>query len=310
MKKIGICYHPKMEAGKALAEKLRSRLEGQVEAVWVSSAWDEAPMRAQIPGTELLLCVGGDGTMLRAARSVVPHRTLLMGINMGRVGFLTEMDQSAVVRRLPEILSGQGRIERRAMLQAAVVSAADGRVVWGEEGCCQDALNDVVVSRGGAAHLLQLSILADGIKVADYRSDGVIVATATGSTAYSLALGGPILHPECREIVVTPVAPHLADRHSVILPSTALVEVAMTADQQALVSVDGEPGPELTLLQVLHVRMSPHTARFLRLGPPSDFYARVARRLNWLREPGGETPRPRAKGRGRALTTGAGRGRP
>src|SRR4030043_1392096 len=173
-----------MEAGRVLAEELRARLEREVAGVWVSPAWDEDTMKAHMAGTGLPLCVGGDGTMLRAARSVVLHRTLLLGINMGRVGFLTEMDQSARMSRLPEILGGQGRIEKRAMLQAAVVSAADGRVVWGEEDCCHDALNDIVVSRGGAAHLLQLSILADGIKVADYRSDGVIVATATGSTAH------------------------------------------------------------------------------------------------------------------------------
>ena len=285
MKKIGICYHPKLESGRALAEELRSRLEPEVDSVWIGPAWADELMAAEMPGTELLMCVGGDGTVLRAARSVIPHSTLLLGINMGRVGFLTEMDESAVVRQLPEILSGQGRVEERAMLQAAVVSAADGRVVWGDEDRCHDALNDIVVSRGAAAHLLQLSIVADGIKVADYRADGLIVATATGSTAYSLALGGPILYPECREIVVTPVAPHLAERHSVVLPSTALVEVSMTADQRALVSVDGEPGPELTFSQVLHVRLSPHVARFLRLSPPSDFYARVARRLNWVGQP-------------------------
>jgi NAD+ kinase len=296
VKKIGICYHPKLEAGQALAEELRSRLEREVKAVWVSSAWDEELMKAQMPGTDLLMCVGGDGTMLRAARCVVPHRTLLLGLNMGRVGFLTEMDQSAVMVRLPEVLSRQGRVEERAMLQAAVLSAANGHVVWGEEESCHDALNDVVVSRGGAARLLQLSIVADGIKVADYRADGVIVATATGSTAYSLALGGPILYPECREIVVTPVAPHLAERHSVVLPSTALVEVALVTDQRAVVSVDGEPGPELTLSQVLHVRLGPHVARFLRLGPPSDFYARVARRLNWVRQPGEESLPARQSG--------------
>ena len=285
MKKIGICYHPKLEMGQDLAEELRARLEREVKTVWVGSAWDEGLMRAEMPGTELLMSVGGDGTVLRAARSVIPHRTLLLGINMGRIGFLTEIDESAVMRRLPEILSGQGRVEERAMLQAAVVSGADGHVVWGEDDRCHDALNDIVVSRGGAAHLLQLTVVADGIRVADYRADGLIVATATGSTAYSLALGGPILYPECREIVVTPVAPHLAERHSVVLPSTALVEVAMTADQRALVSVDGGPGPELTLSQVLHVRLSPHVARFLRLGPPSDFFARVARRLNWVSLP-------------------------
>ncbi len=286
MKKIGICYHPKLEAARPLAEELTSRLQPQVESVWVSPAWEEELMRARMPGTDLLMCVGGDGTVLRAARSVIPYPTLLLGINMGRIGFLTEMDQSAVVDRLPEILSGQGRVEERAMLQAAVVSAPNGRVVWGEEDRCHDALNDIVVSRGAAAHLLQLNIVADGIEVADYRADGLIVATATGSTAYSLALGGPILYPESREIVVTPVAPHLAERHSVVLPSTALVEIAVTADQRALVSVDGEPGPELALSQVLHVRLSPHVARFLRLSPPSDFYARVARRLNWVNRPG------------------------
>ncbi len=308
MKKIGICYHPKLAAGRALADELRLRLEREVEAVWVSSAWDEELMRAQIPGTDLLMSIGGDGTVLRAARCVGPHRTLLLGLNMGRVGFLTEMDEGAVMGRLTEVLSGQGRIEERTMLQAAVVSVDSGRVVWGEEESCHNALNDVVVSRGGAARLLQLAVLADGIKVADYRADGVIVATATGSTAYSLALGGPILYPECREIVVTPVAPHLAERHSVVLPSTALVEVAMAADQRAMVSVDGEPGPELTLSQTLHVRLSPHVARFLRLSPPSDFYARVARRLNWVRQPE-ESPSARPAG-GQADPARQDRGRP
>jgi NAD+ kinase len=146
------------------------------------------------------------------------------------------------------------------------------------------ALNDVVVGRPAIGRTVQFSVRTDGTTVGHYRADGVIVATATGSTAYSLSVGGPILHPESREIIVTPVAPHLAPANSVVLAAGSLVHVEIAANQRAILSIDGEPDMDLGGGDVVRVRTSDHTARFLRLGPPGDFFERVGRRLNWLHE--------------------------
>jgi NAD+ kinase len=131
---------------------------------------------------------------------------------------------------------------------------------------------------------VQFSVRSDHTVIGHYRADGVIVATATGSTAYSLSVGGPILHPESREIIVTPVAPHLAPANSVILPEGSRVEVQLAAAQRATLSIDGQPDMELAGGDAVVVQTSAHIARFLRLGPPGDFFVRVGRRLNWLQE--------------------------
>lgn len=288
MKKVGVCYHPKLEAGRALAEELRGALQSQVAEVWVSPAWDEEAARRNVPGTDLLICVGGDGTVLRGARAVVPHTTLLLGVNMGRLGFLTELDQSQVFQRLPDILAVRGRIEERAMLHADVV-AADGTIESGES-VRYHALNDVVIGREALGRTVQVSVQVDGVPVADYRADGVIVATATGSTAYSQALGGPILHPEAREFLLTPVAPHLSQMNPLVLPSSAVAELIPAPGQGAVLSIDGEAHQEIASGQTVRVTLSPHVARFLRFGPPSRFYELVARRLKWRRPAEAEVP--------------------
>ncbi len=279
MKKVGICYHPKLETAKALAEELRGVLPSQVEEVWVSSAWDEEAAREHVPGTDLLICVGGDGTVLRGARAVVPHTTLLLGVNMGRLGFLTELDQSEVFQRLPAIVAGAGHVEERAMLHVDVVLA--GGAIESGESVRFHALNDVVVGREAFGRTVQVGVRVDGTLVADYRADGVIVATATGSTAYSQSLGGPILHPEAREFLLTPVAPHLSPMNPLVLQSSAVVDLVPAAGHPAVLSIDGESHREIASGQTVRVTLSAHVARFLRFGPPSRFYDLVARRLKW-----------------------------
>lgn len=286
MNKIGCCYHPKLaaELGLRTAEQLRDAVAPHVSETWIASAWDEEATRRHVPGTDLLFCVGGDGTVLRAARAVVPHETLLFGVNMGRLGFLTELDPKGALERVSDILGGAGRVEERAMLHAEIVApAADDS---DKTSARHDALNDVVIGRVALGRTMQVSVQVDGSLLADFRADGVIVATATGSTAYSLSVGGPILPPESRDIVLTPVAPHLASRSSVILPPGSLIEVRLAAKQQAMVSVDGERDLDLSSGETLRVLLSPHRARFLRLSPPTDFYTRLARSVNWLREGG------------------------
>ena len=284
MNKIGCYYHPKLpqDSGRRVAEELCAAAAPHVGETWSASALDEEATRRHIPDTDLLFCIGGDGTLLRAARAVAPHETLLLGVNLGRLGFLTELDADAARERLPEILDGAGRVEERVMLHAQIVAAeaTDG----GETAARHDALNDVVIGRVTLGRTVQITVRVDGAPLADYRADGVIIATATGSTAYSLSVGGPILPPESREILMTPVAPHLAPHNSVVLPPTAVVEVQLAPGQEATFSIDGERDLDLAPGETVRVTLGPHRARFLRLGPPTEFYKRLAYRLNWLRD--------------------------
>ncbi len=277
MNKVGIAYHPKSDAARRCAEEVRDRIGGRAQT-WVASAWDDGARTEHLPGTDLLICCGGDGTVLRAARAVVPHEVMLLGVNLGRIGFLTEITPTALFDQLDAILEGAGRVETRAMIHTEHIRSGE------EIGNRFHALNDVVVGRAAIGRTVQFTVETDGTTIGGYRADGVIIATATGSTAYSLSVGGPILHPESRELLVTPVAPHLAPANSLVLPAGSCVDVRIASGQRAIVSVDGEPDMDLGGGDIVRVQTSPHAARFLRLGPPSDFYTRVGRRLNWLSE--------------------------
>ena len=278
MKKVGVTYHPKSDVARGVAEQVRARIAASIPDVWMASAWDDDAREEHIPGTDLVICCGGDGTVLRAARAVVPHPVILLGVNLGRIGFLTEVTAPELFERLDAVLSGDGRIEERAMMHTELVR--DGERTEAH----LDALNDVVVGRAGIGRTVQFTVRTDGTAVGMYRADAVIIATATGSTAYSLSVGGPILHPESREILVTPVAPHLAPANSIVLPEGSTVEVEIAQGQMAIASIDGQPDMELAGGDKVRVGTSTHSARFLRFGDRSDFYTRIGRRLNWLRE--------------------------
>jgi NAD+ kinase len=199
-------------------------------------------------------------------------------VNLGRLGFLTEVTAPELFQRLDEIVGGAGRIETRAMIDTRTYRNGV------EDKEHSHALNDVVVGRSGIGRTVQFSVRADGTTIGSYRADGVIVATATGSTAYSLSAGGPVMHPESRELIVTTVAPHLQPANSVILPDGSAVEIEIARSNEAVLTIDGQGEMELLRGDIVHVSTSPHKARFLRLGPPTDFFVRIGRRLNWLKE--------------------------
>ena len=207
MNKVGIFIAARWRGANELLDSLRDVLDSQVEEVWQTSNWDDSPAQERIEGTDCIICLGGDGSMLWAARAVVPHAVPIFGVNMGRLGFLAEIGPKELMDMLPRVLAGEGRVEERAMLQAQVPA-------WGQT---FQALNDVVVGRSFAGRPVYLDVSVDGRRLAVYGSDAVIVATATGSTGYSLSAGGPILHPESRDLVLTPVAPHLAPARSLVL---------------------------------------------------------------------------------------------
>jgi NAD+ kinase len=273
MKKVGVFVHSRWGAAAQLAERVRSILEAEVGNVWLTSDWDDSTVGKQTPGTDLLICLGGDGTVLRAARTVVPHNVPILGVNMGRLGFLTEVRPSELIDRLGDVLEGRCRIEERTMLQAQVPS-------WG---ATHHALNDVVVGRASIGRPLYVEVSVDGARLAVHRCDAIIAATATGSTAYSLSAGGPILHPESSELLVTPVAPHMGSARPVVLPPGATVDLTVTADKEAVVSVDGQVDRTLASGDSVSVCRSAHVARFVRFSKPQEYYGLLAEKLGWLR---------------------------
>lgn len=278
MKKVGICFHPQWEAAQAFAGDLKKALARRVAEVWLAPAWSEEEARRNLEGTELLICVGGDGTMLWAARLVILQPVLLLGINMGRLGFLTELRAEEALDRLSAILEGEFRVEERTMLHAEFLPAP-GASARGKKR--YHALNDVVIGRGAPGRAAAVEVSLDGKPLALYRADAVIVATATGSTGYALSAGGPILHPEAHELVLMPVAPHLAAGRALVLPSSAVLELRTITDQAAILSVDGQVDRELVNGEGVCVFHSPHLAHFLRLGSPMDYYTALSEGLGW-----------------------------
>jgi NAD+ kinase len=273
VRKVGIFIAPRWSGAKELLESLHAALGKEVEEVWQTSNWDDHAAQKKIEGSDLIVCLGGDGSMLWAARAMVPHAVPILGVNMGRLGFLAEIGPKELIGRLPEALKGKGRMEERAMLQARVPA-------WGQT---FQALNDVVVGRSIAGRPVYLDVSVDSHRLALYRSDALIVATATGSTGYSLSARGPILHPESRDIVLTPVAPHLAPARALVLPRDAVVDLVVSTEEGATVSIDGQVNRELGSGDAVSVCRSPHVARFLRLSEPSHYYHLLAERLEWLR---------------------------
>ncbi len=225
--------------------------------------------------------------MLWAARLAILQSVLLLGVNMGRLGFLTELRAEEALDKLGAILEGDFRVEERTMLHAEflpVPGASDDAEKR------YHALNDVVIGRGTPGRAVSVEVSLDGELLAHYRADAVIVATATGSTGYVLSAGGPILHPEAHELVLMPVAPHLAAARALVLPSSTVLELRTVTDHAAVLSVDGQVNQELVNGEGVRVFRSPHLARFLRLGAPLDYYAALSEGLGWRGSGNSERP--------------------
>ncbi len=273
IKKAGILYHPMIEAAASESQKLKRVLEGRGVVTWLNSAWEGSKASAQLKDTELVLSIGGDGTILRVANLVAARRIPILGINLGKLGFLTELTAAEVAAKLPVLLEGERWLDERAMLEAELRAAEN------EPLRTFSALNDVVVAREAVARLVQLEAKIDGQYLATYRADGVVVATATGSTAYSLAAGGPILHPQSKDFVLAPIMPHLCSAYSLVLPEKSTVQLRVSAVHHATLSIDGHINLPLASGAAVTVRHSQNTVRFLRMKPGASFYGRLEQRL-------------------------------
>ncbi len=272
MKRVGIVYHPMKEAAGKLAQELEEMLTGGGLSAWRCSAWEAERLKGHVDGTDLIISIGGDGTILRTAQAVAPGTTPITGINLGKIGFMSELDADEVAEKLPALLAGEGWVDERNMLEARLTGSE--RVFY--------ALNDVVLARGAIARTVLVEASVDDEKVANYRADGVIVATATGSTAYSLAAGGPVLHPQAKNLILLPIMRHLSPPYALVLAPERVVKLHITTFHEATLSVDGHINLPLSNGSAITVKLSRHKARFLRIHPGA-FYASLEKKLEGKR---------------------------
>jgi len=274
-KKIGIIYHPKNKAAHNLANELEEFLSSQGISCWVCSAWKSTELEQRIAGCDLILTTGGDGTILRTAQAIAGSTTPVTGINLGKVGFMTELSSGEVMEKLPDLLAGKGWVDQRSMLSAEFVPCGSQIETTRQF----TALNDVVVSRGGIARVVNIEVSINNKPMTTYRADGVIVATATGSTGYSLAAGGPILNPGAGDLLLTPILPHLNPGYSLVLPPKTEICLLMSTTHQATLCIDGHINLHLSDGDIIKVRQSQKKTLFLRIHPKDSYYSNLEQKL-------------------------------
>jgi NAD+ kinase len=245
-----------------------------VERGLLDDASDAQPLTEQTE-LDILLTMGGDGTFLRGARFLRGRQIPIAGLNLGRLGFLTSGSREHLSLSLERIAAGDYVVERRMALEAHVIDAS------GRESYRSRAVNDVVLHKGGFARVLQLRAKVDGQEVARYAADGVIAATPTGSTAYSLSAGGPIVVPTLESILLTPVSPHTLAMRPLVLPPTAHLELEVVREvAELMITVDGQVGAVFSAGETLHVRKSPDSILVARMDT-EGFWLKLREKLGW-----------------------------
>ncbi len=281
MKTIGILTKPKFPDVKPILKDLvswlRERqkdivLDNKTAALIGESATYQKPHIAAL--ADMLLVLGGDGTMLNAARLVEERRIPILGVNMGGLGFLTEASLDQLYPSLEKVFAGEYHLEERLMLRARIDR-------HGEYVAHATVLNDVVISKGTLARMIEIQIAIDGQFVTRLRGDGLIVSTPTGSTAYSLSAGGPIINPSVQALILTPICPHTLTHRPLLIPSGVSLEVMLTGkDEGAMTTFDGQVGVAMTQGDAVTMSASDHLTQLIRF-PDRTYYDVLRRKLKW-----------------------------
>jgi NAD+ kinase len=235
--RIGFAYNPTIEATIELAARASGWCHQRGIDEWRAQAGDLEALRRELPTTDALVVLGGDGTFLRAARAVAEVDVPLLGINLGKVGFLSKAEATDLEPVLEHILAGDYRLDERLAIEGRILRASAGGT--GGDAERHVALNDIVIARGSLARVCRLDVSIDDSHLATFIADGLVVASPTGSTGYSFSAGGPILDPTSRNLVVTPIAAYLSAIRSVVVSPKQVVRCRVVDAHEALVSVDG-----------------------------------------------------------------------
>lgn len=278
--KVGVVGNPRYADLKAVLQELASLAPERGISLLTEPSlvplWDEVLPLVDRDLPDALITFGGDGTLLRGARLLRGREVPILGINLGRVGFLTTATRDQLVPALDAMVEGRYLLERRLALNATIISDEGG--IRSE----QLALNDVAIHKSGVARVVRISVSVDGEHLGPYSADGVVVASPTGSTAYSLSAGGPIVAPGVEAMIVTPVCAHTLAVRPVVVPPDATIEaeaVSPGADD-LLVSYDGQLGTTLAIGDRVYVRRAKSSVLMIRFGS-EGYFTRMRQKLNW-----------------------------
>jgi NAD+ kinase len=255
--RIGFAYNPTSEEAVELAQRAAGWCRMHGVSQWAAPAGETARQVAELPGTDILVVLGGDGTFLRAAQAVAEVDVPLLGINLGKVGFLSKAEAHELEGVLDQLNAGEFTIGERIGLTGTILPV--GR----PGGDRFTALNDIVIARGSLARVVRLDVTIDESHLATFVADGLVVASPTGSTGYSFSAGGPILDPQSRNIVVTPIAGYLSAIRSIVVSPRQVVRCQVLDAHEALVSIDGREDHRIEVGDVVEVRALERPIRFV-----------------------------------------------
>jgi NAD+ kinase len=277
MRRLGFAYNPTNEAAIELRERAAGWARVRNIDHWAAPSGDFDGLVKQLPKTDVLVVLGGDGTFLRAARAVAEVDVPLLGVNLGKVGFLSKIEAGELETVLGQLAAGEFRIDERMTLEAQILPGgrpADGFVHF--------ALNDVVVARGALARVCRLEVAIGESHLATFIADGLVVASPTGSTGYSFSAGGPIVDPLGRNLILTPIAGYLSAIRSVVVGPDQTVRCRVVDAHEALVSVDGREDLPIAVGDVVEVRAVERPIRLVEPKSAKPFWDLVRRKVELL----------------------------
>lgn len=283
MKKIGVFCKPKPTVDKKLVSELSQWLESRNCTVYMD------PETAEIIGktscsskeevaalSELVIVLGGDGTLLNVAGKVHPHGVPILGVNLGSLGFLTEITLEDLYPTLEHVFDGKYEIENRMLLNAGVWRA-------GKKIEDFNVLNDIVINKGALARIVNLKVDVNDQYMTSYRADGLIIASPTGSTAYSLSAGGPIIHPSMRALVLSPICPFALTNRPIVIPDQSIIKVQLTTryeDEDVRITLDGQQGCDMRSGDILEAKKAEISVKLVQ-APGKNYYQLLRKKLQW-----------------------------
>lgn len=269
---VAILYNPVSEESVVRSAELQDWLQAEGLAVWRGISQEAREHPEALNDADLMVAMGGDGTVLRAARLSWPRGIPVLAVALGHLSFMAEVQPDEVYEAIRRVMQGGGWHDERALIRATLYR--EGRQI-----AEYTALNEVVLSRSDVGRVINVEVSIDGSPLTTYHADGVLVSTATGSTAYALAAGGPIVDPRSRALLLVGIAPHLTVVPSMVLHEDAVVTLRLARHNHANLAVDGRENLPLHEHDELLVRRSPRTCSFVRLRPASQFYTHLVARL-------------------------------
>ena len=277
VRRIGFAYNPTNEAAVELRERAAGwcRMHGIDQ--WAAQAQDFDTLCRELATSDVLVVLGGDGTLLRAARAVIQVDVPLLGVNLGKVGFLSKVEANELETVLAKLVAGEFSIDERMALEARLLTGGseDGAAV-------HHALNDVVVARGALARVVRLDVAIGPSHLATFIADGLVVSTPTGSTGYSFSAGGPIVAPDSRNLIVTPIAGYLSAIRSVVAGPEQTVRCRIVDATEAIVSIDGRDDMPIAVGDVVEVRALARPIRLVEPAGSQPFWDLFRRKVELL----------------------------